>query len=54
MVNDVLYHLFQPRAKPKVIRNDLVLQLAEKMRTDILVAYNDNNSHLDLQRLIKV
>lgn len=55
IINDVLYHIFQPRTKNKEKTEVLLKQLAvpEKLRNDVIKSYHDSiagGCHLGVQR----
>jgi hypothetical protein len=55
IINDTLYHFFQPRAKQKTYKNELIKQIAlpETLRQDFLLSYHDSKaggSHLGIKR----
>ncbi|VDI02506.1 Hypothetical predicted protein [Mytilus galloprovincialis] len=55
LLNDTLYHFFQPRTKTRTSKNQLIKQVAipEPLRNDILLSFHDQKaggSHLGVQR----
>jgi hypothetical protein len=55
IINDTLYHFFQPRAKKKTYKNELIKQIAlpETLRQDLLLSYHDSKAgggHLGIKR----
>ncbi|CAG2246897.1 unnamed protein product [Mytilus edulis] len=55
LLNDTLYHFFQPRTKTRTSKHQLIKQVAipEPLRNDILLSFHDQKaggSHLGVQR----
>ena len=46
IVNDTLYHFFQPRSKKKTYKNELIKQIAlpDTLRMDLLLSYHDSKA----------